>query len=256
MRKETAILGAIGVILLVLLIVMYKQTGDQRLRDVDTINDFSNQLAGANSSLIELRQVNLVLTNDLETSHRAMLSFSNQFVETSNLLSNTQTAFQTAEDQITNLNDRIAALETQNQALDQKAAELSVTLTNLTEQIVDTERKLVESETNNAFLSQELKRQIDEKTELQRKFTTLSIVRGQVKRLKDELYIQKRMEWTRRGIGIFGHKQTPLVTAHPATNLPPGPPHYDLNVEVSSDGSVHVIPTTTTNTPATTNSPP
>jgi predicted nuclease with TOPRIM domain len=255
MRRETAILAAVCVVLIIVLVVIHKQAGDQRKKDVDTILDFSNQLAGANSSLDELRQVNLVLTNDLEVSHRTMLSFSNQFVETSDLLSNTTTAFQAAEEQVTNLNDRIADLETQNQALDQKAAALSVTITNLTAQITDTQRKLAEFETNNTFLTEELKRQLTERAELEQKFNTLSVVRGQVKKLKEQLYIERRMEWTRRGIGIFGHKETALVMAHPATNSPPGPSHYDLNVEVGSDGSVHIIPDVT-NAPAKTNTPP
>jgi hypothetical protein len=43
-----------------------------------------------------------------------------------------------------------------------------------------------------------------------------------------------------------------LMTRGAVTNRIVGPAHYDLNVEVSSDGSVQVVPAMT-NAPATTN---
>jgi hypothetical protein len=39
-------------------------------------------------------------------------------------------------------------------------------------------------------------------------------------------------------------------------SAPARPPHYDLNVEVSSDGSIHVIPLPANAPATTTNLPP
>ena len=253
-RIGVTVLAAVCVGLLVALVVTHKQTVDERIKDADTILDFSNQWTIANSSLDELRQVNLMLTNDLETARKTMLDFSNQFVEASDTLSNTEAAFQTAEEQITNLNGHIADLENQNRELDQRATELASTISNLTEQISVTQQKLVESETNNVFLAQELKRQLSEKAELERKFNTLSVVRAQVKKLREELAIARRIEWMREGVYASPKGAQLLMARPPVTNAPPGPPHYDLNVEVGSDGSVHIIPALT-NAPAVTNSP-
>jgi hypothetical protein len=42
-----------------------------------------------------------------------------------------------------------------------------------------------------------------------------------------------------------------LMARAPATNRMVGPAHYDLNVEVNSDGSVRVVPATTNASAAT-----
>ncbi|MEI9961071.1 MAG: hypothetical protein WDM76_08015 [Limisphaerales bacterium] len=153
-------------------------------------------------------------------------------------------ALQTAQDQITNLNTRIANLESQNQILDQHAASLANLITSLNAQITDTQHKLANAETNNAFLEQELKRQMAEKAELEGKFNNLTVVRGQVKKLRDELVTARRMQWIRAGTtpgsSVKGAQllmQRPATPANPSTR----PEHYDLNVEVGSDGSMRVI---------------
>jgi len=214
--------------------------------DTDTISEFSNQLVSANVSLDGLRQVNLILTNNLVAAQQTLTTLSNQYVATSVSLSNTTTALKTAQDQI-------ADLESQNQALDQQVANMTNTIENLSAQITATQMKLVESETNNAFLESELKRQVAEKAELERKFNNLSAVRSQVRKLRDDLLIARRLEWMRAGTDpTQQHKGAQMLMAHaPATNRVVGPAHYDLNVEVNSDGSVQVVPTTT-NAPAAT----
>ncbi|MGA2181329.1 MAG: hypothetical protein ABSH15_17335, partial [Verrucomicrobiota bacterium] len=59
-----------------------KNAADERLKkNADAILDFSNQLVAATANLDELRQVNLMLTNDLAGSRQEALTFSNQFTE-------------------------------------------------------------------------------------------------------------------------------------------------------------------------------
>jgi len=77
---------------------------------------------------------------------------------------------------------------------------------------------------------------------------TADMMRDQVRKLRDELSIARRLEWIRRG--LYGSEkgaeklQKGLASAGPQTN-------YDLNVEVGSDGSVKVIPPLgATNAPA------
>ena len=241
----------LGVVLLVVvcvgmvvgLIVEKNHADTQQKRDSDIILEFSNQLASANMNLDGLRQVNLILTNDLVAAQQTMTVLSNQYVATSVSLSNTTTALKTAQDQI-------ADLESQNQALDQQVVNMTNTINNLSAQIAGTQMKLVESETNNAFLESELKRQVAERAELERKFNNLSQVRAQVRKLRNDLLIARRLEWMRAGTDpTQQHKGAQMLMARaPATNRVVGPAHYDLNVEVNSDGSVQVVPTT--NAPA------
>jgi hypothetical protein len=124
----------------------------------------------------------------------------------------------------------------------------------LDEQISATRAKLASSETNNAFLDRELKRQIAERAELERKFNDLAQVRAQVRKLRDDLLIARRLEWMREGVDptkplkggqLLMQRPPPIANAAPAD----GSPAYNLNVEVGSDGSVHVTPSST-NAPA------
>jgi chromosome segregation ATPase len=235
-----------------------KNAADERLKkDADAILDFSNQLVAATANLDELRQVNLMLTNDLAGSRQEALTFSNQFTKTSGTLASTKASLQSAQDQIASLNSRIASLETRNQVLDQRAAALTNAIASLNAQIADTQQKLAGSETNNAFLEKELQRQTAAKAELESKFNNLSTVRAQVKKLKDDLVVARRLQWMREGSdpGTQQKGARLLMQRTASATNTARPPHYDLNVEVSSDGSIHVISLPASAPAATTNLP-
>jgi chromosome segregation ATPase len=197
-----------------------------------------------------------MLTNDLASSRQEALTFSNQFTETSGTLADTKASLQNARDQITSLNSHIADLEAQNQVLDQRTAALTSAIAGLNTQITDTQQKLAGSETNNAFLEKELQQQTAARAELESKFNNLATVKAQVKKLKDDLFVARRLEWMRDGSdpGLQQKGGQMLMQRTAATNTTQ-PPHYDLNVEVSSDGSIHVI-SSPASAPATTTNPP
>lgn len=244
--------------LVVALIAVKKSADDQRKGDADAILDFSNQLTTANINLDDLRQVNLMLTNDLATSRQLTQTLSNNLTETSGTLAATKSSLQDAMGQVTNLDTQIASLEMQNQVLDQRANSLSNTIASLDSQITDTEQKLAVSQTNNTFLTVELKKQMAEKAELESKFNDLDDVRAQVKKLRDELFVARRLQWMREGIDTGNQpKGAELLMQRqtPPNPSPAHPPQYNLNVEIGSDGSVHVIPPLT-NAPSATNLPP
>ena len=230
------------------LVIGKKQADTRQKKDADTILDFSNQLTTASASLDELRQVNLMLTNDLDASRQGLMTLSNQYIAASASLSDTKATLKTAQYQIT-------SLEAQNQALDQRAAEMTNAIANLSAQIAETQMKLVKSETNNAFLENELKRQVDKRAELERKFNDLSQIRTQVKKLRDDLVVARRLEWKREGIDPAKQQKGAqlLMERADAPGKTIRPPGYNLNVEVSSEGSVKVIPMLT-NAPTATNS--
>ena len=241
-----------------------KKAADERLKtDAYAILDFSNQLVNANKTLDDYRQVNLMLTNDLAGSRQDLagsrqeaLTFSNQFTAASGTLASTKASLQSAQEQIASLNGRIAGLETQNQVLDQRAAALTNAIASLNEQIADTEQKLAGSETNNAFLEKELQRQTAAKAELENKFNNLSTVRAQVKKLKNDLFVARHLQWMRDGVEPGSQQKGAQLLMQRTLSAPARPPHYDLNVEVSSDGSIHVIPLPANAPATTTNLPP
>lgn len=236
--------------LVVALIATKKEAEKQRDTDAGTILDFSNQLATDNINLDDLRQVNLVLTNDINASRLLTQTLSNNLSEASGALATTKTSLQDAMGQITNLNANIADLEAQNQVLDQRANSLSNTIEGLNSQISDTEQKLASSETNNTFLTAELQTQMQQRADLERKFNDLDEVRGQVQKLRDELFVARRLEWMREGVDTSNQPKGAELLMHPSP-ASTRQPHYNLNVEVGTDGSVHVIPPLTNSPPAT-----
>ena len=242
---------------LVIALFAMKNTADERFKkDSDAILDFSNQLVTARANLDELGQVNLKLTNDLASSHQETLAFSNQFTEVVGSLATTKASLQDALGRITGLNQRIAGLQTQNQVLDQRAAALSSAIAGLNAQIADTQQKLTDSETNNTFLETELQHQTIARAELEGKFNSLTVVRAQAKKLKEDLVVARRMQWMREGTDPSLQPKGGQQLVQRTAPVPVRPPHYDLNVEVSSDGAIRVMPAATNASGAAANPPP
>jgi hypothetical protein len=134
---------------------------------------------------------------------------------------------------------------------------LSNNIVQLDAQIAATQQQLATSQTNNAFLAAELQKQMAQKAELERKFNDVDAVRGQLSKLRTELFEARRLQWMNAGINpdhqpkggeLLMKRSLPSGSPPPAaakTSPRPATP-YDLNVEVGSDGSVHVIPATPT----------
>ena len=242
-----AILAVACIGFAVALVVLKHQADAQQAASNGTILDFSNQIVKAKINLEDLNQANLNLGNDLATNRQMSLALSNQLAETAGTLAATTVSLQGAEQQITNLNDRITDLESQNQALDQRANSLSNTIAALDTQIALTQMKLATSQTNNTFLAMQLQQQMAEKKKLEDKFNDLAEVRAQAHKLRDDLIIARNLVWMRAGIDptkplkggqLLMMRPPPAASAAAAA----GSPLYNLNVEVGSDGSVHVIP--------------
>jgi len=257
------------------LFAIKKQAEEQQTKDAATISDLSGQVVNAKKQIDDLGQVNIVLTNDLAASRQQLAQLSNSLASAAAALTDTQSSLLSAQNQITNLNTHIADLEVQNKVLDQRASELTNALAQLTGNIEKTQAQLAIAETNRIFIEQELQKQMAKKAELEHKFNDLDTLRAQVKKLRDEMFVARRLQWMKEGTGqnkkgaelLIQRSVTaataPASVAAPviATNKPaavrpavrPATPgsSYDLNVEVGSDGSVKVIPPLgATNSPA------
>ncbi len=236
-----------------------KQGDEQHATDVSSIVDFSNQVVNANVQLNDFRQTNLALTNDLAAAQQQLALSQQQADQLSNSLAaasaalnstkaslaSTQTTLASAQDQIASLNTHISDLETQNKVLDQRATELTNTIAQLSTSIENTQNQLAIAETNRVFIEQELEKQMAQKAELEHKFNDINEVRAQVKKLRDEMFVARRLQLMKNDNGnkkgaelLMQHNPVPVAAS--TTNK--APVNYDLNVEVGSDGSVRVIP--------------
>lgn len=260
------LIGAIVLLLICLglgigLITAKKRATEQKKADTEVILTLSNKWVETSGHLEEQKQVNAMLEKDLQTQRQSFGDLTNAFTRVSSNLSTTaatltqtEATLQTTRQEVAQRDAKIADLEAQNQQLDKKALELTNAITSLTVQIDETQKKLAASEGDKAFLEKELKRLMSEKAELERQFNDLAVLRAQVAKLKEELNIARRIEWIRRGLlaGSDEKGASKLVTGLNAPQAKPPKPNYDLNVEVSADGSVRVVPPAT-NAPA--NSP-
>ena len=255
------------------LFTIKKQADEQQAKDAATISDLSGQVVNAKKQIDELGQVNIVLTNDLAISRQQLAQLSNSLTSAAATLAATQTSLASAQNQITNLNTHISDLEVQNKVLDQRAGELTNTLALLTASIEKTQNQLAIAETNRAFVEQELQKQLAKKAELEHKFNDLDALRAQVRKLRDEMFVARRLQLmkndngNKKGAELLIQRDAkfvnvPISAPAPTTTNASAPaaskrpttqaPSYDLNVEVGSDGSVKVIPPLgTTNRPAT-----
>ena len=247
----------------IVLIAMKKKATEELHDAAVTTVELSNNVVQVNDQLDRQKLVNDELSKDRENRIKEFLSLTNKYVESlatiaqvSSNLAQTEIALKTSQEETAKRDAKIAGLEAQNQALDKQAVDLSTAITNLTTQIEDTKRKLATSEGEKGFLEKELKRLMGEKAELEKQFNDLTVLRAQVSKLKEELSVARRLEWIRQGLFASGeqkgaqkllHGNVPMLGKAPKTS-------YDLNVEVGSDGSIKVIPSST-NRPAATNPP-
>ena len=180
--------------LAIALFAVKKQSEEQHVADISTIEDFSNQVVNADLKIKDLNQVNIMLTNDLALSQQQSDQLSNSLAAAAVTIANSKATIASAQDQITNLNSRITDLESENKMLDQRASELTNSIAKLDALIDDTRSKLNASENNSAFLQQELQKQMTQKAEIEHKFNDLDELRQQVKKVKTDLFVARRIQ--------------------------------------------------------------
>jgi septal ring factor EnvC (AmiA/AmiB activator) len=217
----------------------------QQSAAADRIVNYSNQWVRTSAELEEQRQVAAMLEKDLEKQKTEAGELTNSIARVSSSLAKTEASLKASQDELARRDAQIAKLESDNRELDERAVNLNTAITNLTVQIDDTKRRLAASEGDKAFLEEELKRLMGEKAELERQFNDLTVLRAQVAELKKELSISRRLEWLRQGLfASTDQKGAQKLIQFSSPVAKPQPANYDLNVEVSADGSVKIIPPT------------
>jgi chromosome segregation ATPase len=236
-------------------VALLKVSNQPELKVVDrervrTITDFSNNLDQASAKLEEQRQVNIRLTNMLETAEGKAADLTQQTERlkgevqrvsseledskraTAAIEKAAKEAAKVAEQEIERRTAKIAELEKERETLTRTMEGLTNQIAILEVKIAETEKKLAAAEGQNDFLLKELARLRTEKAELERQFNDLKIVKEQVKKLTEENHIALRLEWMRKGLYNDirgGERMTPNRSKPAATT------NYNLDVELRRD---------------------
>ena len=104
------VLALVCAVLVVSLIVMKRGDNAQHENDAGAIADFSNRLDSAQMQIAFCKGTMLTLSNSLDESQSASLTFSNHLIEA-------ESAIVLDTEQITNLNRQVAEVESENQTL-------------------------------------------------------------------------------------------------------------------------------------------
>jgi septal ring factor EnvC (AmiA/AmiB activator) len=225
------------------LYIRHTKAVKQREEDLASMRALSNQWTETKTFLDEQKRVN----NELETN---LLVRSEELKTVSQTLSNTAATLVKTEQQakvaaaaaaaeVAKRDTKINELEGQRDDLTKKMTDLNGSISNLEGQISATQKKLAASEGDREFLLKELKRMQTEKAELERQFNDLALMREQVRKLRDELSIARRLDWIRRG--IYGTTKGAEKLSQRPTPLAPQT-NYDLNVEIHQNGTATIAP--------------
>jgi chromosome segregation ATPase len=257
--------GKTGIVVLVVLcialgvglLIRHAKAVDEQRKAEARIKQLSDDVVHTQDLLTEQKTVNDTLEKTVEIKTTEATGLSNKLETLTDTLTKTEenakAAALLAKDEIAKRDAKIADVEGQNDDLSKKMADLNTSITGLEAAIDDTKKKLATSEGDREFLLKELKRLQVEKADLERKFNDLAVLRDQVRKLRDELSIARRLEWIRRG--LYGVEkgaerlQKGLASAGPQTN-------YDLNVEIKQSGGAKIVAPGTNTPPATAPAPP
>ncbi len=242
------ILAIVSLILGAGLIYRHSVAKKEKIQDVATIVHFSNQWTEVSQNLEVVKRENLDLERDIAAQTEKLKNYSNNLAAVSANFAkakiDAKEAADTAREEMRKRDARIAELESERDGMTEKMDQLTGSIADLETQIADTQRRLEVSEGDREFLVKELKRLQAEKSELERQFSDLAALRDQVRKLRDELSISRRLEWIRRG--LYGSlKGSELLRKGMASA--PGQTNYNLDVEIRREGGATVL----TNAPAT-----
>lgn len=221
--------------------------------DASVIRDYSNQWLQVRERLEDQVRVNQSLNSTLDVRTAELTTTRGRLTDVTANLARTEAekaaAEKAAAEEIARRDEKIASLEGRNDDLTKQMADLDQSIKGLEQQITATEDKLTRAEGDKQALMAELTRLRTEKLKLETQLTDLAFLRDQVRKLKDELSVARRLDWIRRGIyGNAQKKGAQQLQGLAANRKAPAAPAGTLNVELREDGGVRV--NTPTNPPS------
>lgn len=212
------------------------------------IVDYSNRWEAARRSLDEQKKVNDSLetnltdrSRDLESMRVDLAGLNTDLARLNTDLARSKAETKSALAEVAKRDSQIAALEGRNTELSKQIGELQGSITGLETEITAAEQKLADADGDRTQLLNELRRLNGEKVALEKQLNDLAFVRDQVRKLRDELTVARRLDQIRRGVYAGGKKgaealaaQTAAAKSEPPATAP------GLDVELRRTGEVNV----------------
>jgi|GEM_PF-559864 len=187
-------LGFACAVLVAALVVMKRGDNAQHESDAGAFADVSNRLESARMQVAGCEGALVALTNTLNESQSASLTFSNQWMEA-------QSDVASAAEQITNLTWQLADAETEKQSLARSVVDLNSQMTNqvaaLMSQLASTQTNLNQLTKRCVLLEDRFRRDVAERVVAERKFNNLPELQAQIK------YLEKNPAKAITAEGIF-----------------------------------------------------
>ena len=211
----------------------------------DKIKMTEDALAGKNTQLETAAKDLEQAKADLATVNQNLTTAQENIAKEKEALAQLKAEFDTA---VVEGKKAMTELEGKYDLLNQEKGALEVKVTDLDNEIAETNKKLTESEGDRAFLEGELTRLQDEKSELVAQMNNLEFVTTQYKQLRSDFREAQRLDWARRGVGIYAKRETIIERnarlrgeALNPVSIAKDPSVPDkVQVELTSDGKVKI----------------
>jgi chromosome segregation ATPase len=262
--KSNAAAAILIIVCLGLGFVLWEQSqkhAEQTQQQQTRITEYSNHVVDIEGKLDVQRLTNSALTNLLAATREKA---SNDLAAAQAALDKSQADAQAAEAKaaedakaakaaadaaLAEKDKKIASLEIQNTELDKESTELMTAKTNLEAQILATQKKLDASDGDVKFLRNELKELQAKKDQLEKQLSDLAFLKEQVKKLKDELAVDRRLDLIRRGLYDIVAPKGAERLMHPPVSAPPPTASHPLDVELHQNGEATIKSSAPTNAP-------
>jgi predicted nucleic acid-binding Zn-ribbon protein len=195
----TVILGLLCLGLAIALFSSKRDNDEQHAKDAETISSASNLLSSAWREVAAVKGNVSTLSNQLEISQSAALTFSNQLIEAQSALA---IAKETSERQITDLKAQSAQLETEKQASSQRIAELTNHISDLTNQIASAQTNLLQASKEYALLENRFRRDVAERVIVERRFNNRSELKARLEYLQWNPVLEISEDRIREGLNV------------------------------------------------------
>jgi chromosome segregation ATPase len=231
-------------------------TAKSLVRAQTEANSYSNDTANLQSKLsaevlararleTNLAVIQRKAASDLDTANKEIAATSSSLDQAR---SDARAAAAAAKADADEKSKRIAELEIRNAELDKESNDLRGSMANLDAQMQAAQKKLDANDGDRNLLLSELKRVQAQKEEMQSKLSDLAYLKEHVKTMKEDLAMDRRADWIRRGLYEAASEKggQRLINPELPGSSPTNPP---LDVELHQNGSVKVN-SASTNAPA------